>query len=123
MTIGVRLSVSTESPEICGVTLKLIASVRTIDGSLFSVSSRGFATTVTVPCSASRPRSFPTSVTRRPFIVWRVAKGFSAVGAPLILAARPAQSTPAAFSSFGSTSITRASICTWRCTRSCTVSR
>ena len=123
LTIGVRLNVRTESPDICAVTLKLIASVRTIDGSLFNDSSRGLATTVTVPCSPRKPRSFATSVTRKPFIVCRVGTGMSAVAAPLIFAATPAQSMPGAFASVGSTSMTRASICTCRCTRSCTASR
>src|SRR5712691_8630815 len=43
LTIGLRLSVTTASDEICGVTLKVTRSVRTMDGSLFSVSSCGFA--------------------------------------------------------------------------------
>ena len=64
VTTGLRLSVTTESPAICGVTLNVAASVLTIDGSLFIVSTRGLATTDTLPCAARRSSSFVTSVTR-----------------------------------------------------------
>src|SRR5262249_17959499 len=54
LTIGLTLSVSDESPEICGVTLSVTTSPRTIAGSLFIVSTRGVERAVTVPCASSR---------------------------------------------------------------------
>ena len=50
-----------------------------------------------MPCSASSASSLPTSVTRRPFIVWRVATGRSAVGGAAHLRGDAAQSMPGAF--------------------------
>ena len=121
--IGLRLSVTTESSAICGVTANVIVSVRTIEGSLLSVSSRGVATIVTLPCASSADMSFVRSVTRSPAGIVRAAARGAGESGPAICAATAAQSTPIAFPSAGSTSMMRASIRTCRCTRSCTASR
>ena len=120
-SIGTTSSVSAESEAICGVTLSVRAPVRTIAGSLFSVSSRGAATVTTFPCTASRSSSLAASVTRSAVSARR--GGAARSPGALAGAAAAAQSIPGAFSSVSSTSTTRASIWTWRCTRSCTASR
>jgi hypothetical protein len=125
-TIGLSASVNNASPAICAVTLKVTASVRTMAGSLFNVSTRGVATVVTLPCSASNPSSVATSVVRRPVSDdrgWDRTDREGESAADAIRADTTAQSMPGALSSASSISTTRASICACRWTRSCTASR
>ena len=77
LTMGLRLSMTTRSEQIRGVTPRVKAyswcscppagtrdTARTTAGSLFSASTRGVASVVTVPCAASAVRKRATSVTR-----------------------------------------------------------
>ena len=107
-------------PAICGVTLS-VSAVGPARSPARCSASTAAGSRQRSPCPARRAApAAATSVTRSPSATARRA---GRRGGRRSSAGSAVQSTPRAFSSFSSTSTTRASICTWRCTRSCTASR